>query len=253
MITSAVSLKRVKVMAFEPFLKLLRGIQGKQSIDGLGDIQNSQQIAFLRRMQKEMDQEDRLKVHLQKLDVVVFDIETTGFFPDKGDEIISIGAVKIAQGVIKEEEAFYSLVCCEKELPPEIEQLTGITAEQLKEAPPLSTVLVNFLKYVQGSILVAHHSNHERNFLQSASWKLFRTPFKHRIVDTSFLFRVAEPELALVTLDDLCEHIGVPVINRHHALGDAKLTAKLWEHYVRIVTSLECETLHDVYSLIAKR
>jgi len=246
-------LKRVIIMAFEPFIRLLRGIQGKPRLDGLGDIQNSQQIAFLRRMQKEIDQEDSLKVHLQKLDVVVFDIETTGFFPDKGDEIISIGAVKIAQGVIKEEEAFYSLVRCEKVLSPQIEQLTGITTQQLEGAPPLSTVLVSFLKYVQGSILVAHHSNHERNFLQSASWRLFRTPFKHRIVDTSFLFRVAEPELALVTLEDLCEHIGVPVTGRHHALEDAKLTAKLWDHYVRIVTTLGCETLQDVYSQFAKR
>ncbi|WP_077211283.1 exonuclease domain-containing protein [Bacillus dakarensis] len=239
-------------MAFEPFIRLLRGIQGKPRLDGLGDIQNSQQIAFLRRMQKEMDQEDSLKVHLKKLDVVVFDIETTGFFPNKGDEIISIGAVKITDGEIKEEDTFYSLVHCEKELPPEIEKLTGITSSHLKEAPMLSNVFVNFLKYVQGSILVAHHANHERSFLQSASWKLFRTPFKHRIVDTSFLFRVAEPELTKVTLEDLCEHIGIPVTGRHHALEDAKLTAKLWEHYARVVTSVGCETLHDVYSQLAR-
>lgn len=239
-------------MAFEPFFNLIRGIQGKRTTGGLGDVQNSQQLAFLRRMQKDMNRFDALKVPLHQLNIVVFDIETTGFYPEKGDEIISIGAIKISEGKILEEEVFYSLVRYEHALSPMIEELTGIQTNQVNEAPLLSEVFIKFLTFVQDCTLVAHHASHEKNFMQNASWKLFRMPFKHRIVDTSFLYRIVEPNSNLVRLDDLCEHNGIPVTNRHHALGDAKLTAKLWSIYADKVQQLGCNNLHDVYSKLAR-
>lgn len=73
-------------MVFEPFIQLLRGIQGKRNTGRIGDIQNSQQMAYLRHLQKEVNQEKALNTPLQELNVVVFDIETTGFFLKKGTE-----------------------------------------------------------------------------------------------------------------------------------------------------------------------
>lgn len=239
-------------MAFEPFMQILRGLQGKRTNASIGDIQNSQQMAFLRNLQKEMNQEDKLSISLQELNVVVFDIETTGFSPEKGDSILSIGATKMCGTTILEEETFYSLVHYDQEIPHEIVQLTGITNEQVKEAQQLADVFIKFIKFIQDCTLVAHHATHERNFMQHASSKLFRTPFKHRIVDTSFLFKVVEPKMNLVTLEDLCTHNGIPIINRHHALGDAKMTAKLWSMYVEKAKQIGCETLNDVYSRYAR-
>jgi len=239
-------------MAFEPFMQILRGLQGKRTNASLGDIQNSQQMAFLRHLQKEMNQEDKLSISLQELNVVVFDIETTGFSPEKGDSILSIGAIKMCGTTILEEETFYSLIHYDQEIPREIVQLTGITNEQVKEAQQLADVFIKFIKFIQDCTLVAHHATHERNFMQHACSKLFRTPFKHRIVDTSFLFKVIEPQMNLVTLEDLCTHNGIPIIDRHHALGDAKMTAKLWSMYVEKAKQIGCETLNDVYSRYAR-
>ena len=239
-------------MAFEPFMQIFRSLQGKRSNVALGDIQNAQQLAFLRNLQKEVNQEDSLSIPLEKLNVVVFDIETTGFSPEKGDGIISIGATKMCGTKIQEEEVFYSLVHYGKEIPQEIVQLTGITNEQVKEAAPLSEVLINFLQFKESSTLVAHHATHERNFMQHASSKLFRTPFKHRIVDTSFLFKVIEPKMDLVKLEDLCAHNNIPIVGRHHALSDAKMTAKLWSIYLEKAEQIGCENLHDVYNRFSR-
>ncbi|MBM7603541.1 DNA polymerase-3 subunit epsilon [Metabacillus crassostreae] len=218
----------------------------------LGASQSQQQVAYLRQLQREMRVEETLNIPLSDLNVIVFDIETTGFYPDQGDQIISIGAIKVKGEVIKEEDSFYSLVKCEKPLKDEITSLTGLSNEDLKDAPPLSEVLFQFFRFVEDFTLVAHHANHEKNFLQHASWKLYRAPFKHRLVDMSFLYRMADPGCKLVTLDECCEYNGIPIFGRHHALYDAKLTAELWSRYVKKLKDIGCESLKDLYEEIAK-
>ncbi len=238
-------------MAFEPFMQLLRGIQGRRA-QGIGGIQNSHQMAYLRHLQKEINKEDAMHVSLNELNAVVFDIETTGFSPEKGDSILSIGAMKMHGTKIIEEQVFYSLIQYDKEIPSDIVQLTGITNELVSTAPPLADVLMNFFQFVGDSTLVAHHATHERTFMQHASSKLFKTPFKHRIVDTSFLYKIVEPHFHNVTLERLCEHNGISIIDRHNALGDAKMTAQLWGIYIEKALEIGCETLNDVYNHFAR-
>ncbi|MEW8986234.1 MAG: exonuclease domain-containing protein [Bacillus sp. (in: firmicutes)] len=236
-------------MAFEPINQFMRGLQG---IFGGAQTQNAQHIAYMRQLQRELNSENKLKIPLDQLNVVVFDIETTGFNPEHGDAIISIGAIRVCGNKIQEEDVFYSLVQYEKTLPPKIVELTGISDEDLQFAPPLSETLIKFFKYVKDDTLVAHHASHEKSFIQDASWKLFRTNFKHRVVDTSFLYRVAEPNAKLVRLEDFCEYNNIPVLDRHHALGDAKLTAQLWCHYIEKLQKSGYKNLKDVYEHVAR-
>ena len=239
-------------MAFEPFMQLLRGIQGKRVHGGIGGIQDSHQMAYLRHLQKEINQDDAMNTPLDKLKIVVFDIETTGFSPEKGDCILSIGAIKMSGTTILEEQQFYSLIYCDQEIPKEIVQLTGITNDEVRQAPPLSNVLMRFFEFVQDSTLVAHHATHERSFMQYVSSKVFKTPFKHRIVDTSFLYKLIDRDFHNVSLEKLCEQNDIPIFDRHHALGDAKMTAQIWRIYVEKVIDLGCETLNDVYNHFAR-
>ncbi|GLB58964.1 exonuclease domain-containing protein [Cytobacillus sp. NCCP-133] len=241
-------------MGFDPFVQFVRGIQGKLHSNMFGGLngQNAQHMAFIRQMQRELENADSMAIPIRKLNVVVFDIETTGFYPDKGDQIISIGAVKIIGGETCDKDCFYSLVQYDKSLPPKIKELTGLSEGQLVEAPSLADVMIRFFEFVKDMPLVAHHANHEKSFMRHSCWKLFRTPFKHKILDTSFLYKVTEPDKALFRLEELCEHNGIPVIGRHHALGDAKLTAQLWCTLSEKAQNLGCANLKDVYERLAK-
>jgi DNA polymerase-3 subunit epsilon len=233
-------------------MKELHGKISSSIFSGLTGHQNPQNVAFLRQLQREMKSNETMTTPLSELSVVVFDIETTGFYPEKGDEMISIGAIKIKGGQIVEDEIFYSLIHYDKSLSPEISELTGLVEEDLKSAPSLSTVLIQFFEFAKDAPLVAHHASHEKAFLQHASWKLYRSALKHRIIDTSFLSRISEPASSLVRLEDLCEHHGIPVNGRHHALGDAKLTAKLWTIYLEKVKQLGVTTLGDLYERVSQ-
>lgn len=240
-------------MRFNPFVQFVRGIQGKLQTSMLGGIngQNPNHVAFIRQMQRELQNADSMSVSLGNLNVAVFDIETTGFYPDKGDQIISIGAVKIISGKVSD-DSFYSLVQFDKPLPSEIKELTNLSETELESAPPLSEVFISFLEFVKGLPLVAHHANHEKSFMQHSSWKLFRTPFKHRILDTSFLYRITDRHKVLWKLEDMCEFYNIPVKDRHHALGDAKLTALLWCCLIEEVHKIGCSNLKEVYERLAR-
>ncbi|MBM7662683.1 DNA polymerase-3 subunit epsilon [Bacillus mesophilus] len=242
-------------MAYNPIIHLLKGIHGRINsgiLSGMQGQQSPQNVAFLRELHREIRKEQVMYEPLNKLNAVVFDIETTGFFPDKGDVILSIGAIKVDGGIIKEEDTFYSLVFHNEDLSPELTHLTGIRKEDLLNAPNLSSVLLQFFEFAKDAVLVAHHANHEKTFLQHSSWKLFRTPLKHRILDTSFLFKIADPDLQLVRLEDLCVYHDIPVVERHHALGDARLTAKLWSIYIEKIIQLGIVNMNDLYEALSK-
>lgn len=210
------------------------------------------QVAFLRQLQRELKKEQVLEIPLDQLNIVVFDLETTGFYPDKGDRILSIGAVKMSGERVLESQSFYSLVYNEKEPSEEITKLTGITGKDISTAPKIEDVLNQFYKFVQSATLVAHHANHEKAFMQHATWTVLRTHFQHRILDTSFLTKIVCPEVELVSLDDCLTHFNIDVNGRHHALRDARMTAELWAKNVQQAKAKGFLHLKDIYNQLAK-
>jgi DNA polymerase-3 subunit epsilon len=245
-------------MGMHELFQFFRDMSGKFNSNiyaGIRGQTNPQNISFLRKLQKELKEKNSLDTPLETLKVVVFDLETTGFFPEKGDQAISIGAVKMCGTTIEEDETptFYSLIKSDKPIPQEIIALTNITNRDLDAAPTASEVLLKFYKFINGRSLVAHHSNHEKAFMQKMVWDATRTRFEHRLIDTSFLTRLITPETKPCTLDDICMQYGVEIKDRHHALGDAKMTAQLWSIFLSKAMDLGMKNLREVYERIAKR
>ncbi|MBU9713395.1 exonuclease domain-containing protein [Evansella tamaricis] len=234
------------------FLKQLTDRISPSTYTSVMNQSDAKQIAYIRQLQREMKKEDTLEVPFKELNVVVFDLETTGFYPNRGDKILSVGAVKVEGTEVKKDNTFYSLIQSDESPPKEIVDLTGITKEQLEGAPPVEKVLNDFYKYIQRDTLVAHHAGHERNFMQHFSRSILRTAFEHRIVDTTFLTKIAVPAVSLVTLDECCSHYGIEIETRHHALHDAIATASLWAESLKRIQELGFHHLRDVYTYLAK-
>lgn len=53
--------------------------------------------------------------------------------------------------------------------------------------------------------------------MQHITWNLLRASFDHRIVDTSFLIQIVEPNVKLASLEECCSHYGIELEGRHHA------------------------------------
>jgi DNA polymerase-3 subunit epsilon len=242
-------------MGMNDFIRFFRNKGSKLGSNVLAGIhgqQTAQSISFLRQLEKEMAKNNDLACPLNKLEVVVFDIETTGFSPDKGDCIISIGGVKMRGSEILEQETFYSLIRTGSPLPPEISALTNISDDELSLAPEATDVLMEFFKFISSQVLVAHHAKHEQSFMQKMTWDLTRTRFQHRILDTSFLTRLFDRTSGSQPLEKLCGQCSIPIQNRHNALGDALMTARLWSHYIQKAQAAGYENLQEVYAHLAK-
>jgi len=216
------------------------------------DSKSAQQVAFIRSAMKMQRQSSPLDVPLDQLQAVVFDLETTGFRPHSGDEIISFGAVAVAGRQINEERTYHSLVNPNRPIPPEIEKLTGITDRMAREAPPLIAVLGQFFEFVQRDVLIAHGSGHDKQFLNAALWKTSKIRLTHRVLDTMMVAKWLHPDMKSHDLDSLLDAYEVPVTRRHDALEDSIMTAKLWVKMIDRIKERRVVTLGDLYMYLSR-
>ncbi|WP_019421802.1 exonuclease domain-containing protein [Paenibacillus sp. OSY-SE] len=217
------------------------------------DMKSAQQIAFVRSLAREQKRHNLDHVPLTELEAVIFDLETTGFSPQQGDEIISIGAVALhgEQGV--ENDQFYSLVNPNRDIPPHVERLTSITNEMAQQAPSLVTVLGQFLQFVRQRVLIAHGSGHDKRFINAALWRTSRVVSQHRILDTMHVAAKLYPRYMAYTLDDWLSFYSLDNTGRHHALNDALLTARLWFALLRdIERQQEVRTVGELYAFLGQ-
>lgn len=214
--------------------------------------QNAQQMAFIRNANREQRKQSLLETPLKEMEVVVFDLETTGFNPNNGDEIISFGAVVVRGGKLCETETFYSLVNPKRSIPRAIVELTGITNEMVQDAPDLMTVLHDFMAFVGRRLLVAHASGHDKQFLNVALWRTSKVNLNHRVLDTMMIAKWLEPKREGYGLDELLNSCCIPITVRHHALEDSLMTAKLYLHYLNRILERNVFTLGDLYAYLSK-
>ena len=90
------------------------------------------------------------------MDIVIFDLETTGLSPS-AHEIIQIAGVRMRAGRILEEESFSTFVRPRSRIPSFITHITGISHEQVQKAPPAEEALVSFSRFVGDAMLIAHN------------------------------------------------------------------------------------------------
>jgi DNA polymerase-3 subunit epsilon len=215
--------------------------------------QSAQQMAFIRSLMKEQRNNSLYDIPLKEINFVVFDLETTGFSPYHGDEIISFGAVVVEGCELKEAECFHSVVNPKRTIPPDIECLTGITNDMAARAPELIDVLRQFLEFVQQRVLISHGSGHDKHFLNSALWKTSKVNLTHRLIDTMIVAKRLHPNKGEYGLDSLLEYYGIQTEGRHHALEDARMTAALWMKLAEELRQLQVNKLGELYVYLSRR
>jgi DNA polymerase-3 subunit epsilon len=185
--------------------------------------------------------DDRL---LTELTYTVFDTETTGLEPSAGDEIIQIGAARIVNCRLLRSESIDQIIDPRRPLRPEGIPIHGITEEMVAGQPTIDQVLPTFHAFCEDTVLVAHNAAFDMRFLQlkeESTGICFRQP----VLDTLLLSAVIHPNQESHKLEAICERLGINVIGRHTALGDAIVTGGVFLKMIPLLTEMGIHTLRE--------
>jgi len=163
---------------------------------------------------------------LAELAYAVFDTETTGFHPDAGDEILSVGAVRVLHGRLLRQEVFERLVDPGRAVPAASTQVHGITDEMVRGQPVLEEVLPVFARFCDETVLVGHNVGFDLSFLRRAESRT-GVRFTQPVLDTLLLDAALHPDHERHSLEAIADRFGLDVLGRHTALGDALLTGEV--------------------------
>jgi DNA polymerase-3 subunit epsilon len=181
---------------------------------------------------------------LGDLTYTVFDTETTGLSPSEGDEIISIGAVRIVNGRLLEHECFERLIDPGRPVKRESQLVHGLTDQVLAGQPAIDQVLPLFARFAEDTVLVAHNAAFDMRFLQlkeAATGVKFIQP----VLDTLLLSALVHPGHgdAEHRLEQIAARLGIPIIGRHTALGDAIVTGEV---FLKLIPLLAARGIHTL-------
>lgn len=139
---------------------------------------------------------------------VVFDLETTGLSQNIG-EIIEIGAWKIKDGVSVAE--FSTLIKPSRGIPYNIQRITHITPDMVKNEPEIGEVITDFYEFCEGYPILGHNLPFDYRFMK-ANCERFSLDFTERGlrsgIDTYSLARKFY-NLESNKLEDVARHFNI--------------------------------------------
>jgi DNA polymerase-3 subunit epsilon len=179
---------------------------------------------------------------LDDVEFVVLDTETTGLRPGP-DRVIEVAAIRLRGGEVI--DSFQSLVNPKRRLPPFIVQFTGITQEMVSTAPDGELVFPDFLRFIEGAIIVGHNVGFDIGFLSHEA-NLLGQVFPIDGIDTIPFARRYLPALRRFKLDLVAGHLKIPTANRHRAMGDTKVTAAVFLKLLALAQQQGIQTLGNL-------
>lgn len=158
---------------------------------------------------------------------VAFDVETPN---SANDRMSAIGVAVIEDGKIAEE--FYSLVNPETRFDYFNTQLTGISAETVKDAPNFPQLWAELEPLLSSGLLVAHNAVFDLGVLKKclAAYKIAWKPYV-RYLCTVQMGRRILPKMSH-KLNVLCDYYGI-ALDHHQAASDSRACAEILLRYIQ--------------------
>ena len=194
-------------------------------------------------------------------DFVVLDLETTGLDPSH-DQIIEIGAIRFFEGKVCDK--FESLVNPNITIPDFITKLTGITDDDVKDAPDIDEIFDDLLQFVDDSPLIGHQINFDASFLEYrlrtqngdfSNWEKETHRFQYlqnRRMDTLFLARIFLPFLQRFRLNTVAAYFDIDLENAHRAIEDARATGHIFLQLIERTVACNSQILQNIIRLLYK-
>lgn len=151
---------------------------------------------------------------------VFVDIETNGGHGDQG-RITEIAVIRVEDGEITDE--YTTLVNPGTQIPYWITRLTGISNNDVADAPYFDEIAGNLDRIMKDAIFVAHNVRFDFSFVKR-HMEACGYAFKPKLFCTVRMSRAMYPEHKGHSLEKIIHRHGIAVKDRHRAYDDAKAT-----------------------------
>lgn len=155
---------------------------------------------------------------------VIVDIETTGGSP-KSSKVTEIAMYKSDGRQVIDE--YVTLVNPEQKIPEFIVRLTGINDKMVETAPKFYEIAKKIIEFTEDAVFVAHNVAFDYGVLRY-EFKNLGFDFRKAHLCTVRSARYIIPGHTSYSLGKLSRALGIQVIGRHRAGGDALATTELF-------------------------
>ena len=176
----------------------------------------------------------------------VVDIETTGT-STTNDKIIQFACVLVQNGKIINH--FSSDINPLQSIPKNIEGLTGISNEQVANAPYFEDIAPIVTDLLADCVFVAHNVYFDFSFLNSELVRAGEKGLTIDCIDTVELSQILFPKSPGFRVTDLAEYFELTHENPHQALSDAYVTAEIFIELLKKIDQIPFVTLKKMTEL----
>ncbi len=167
---------------------------------------------------------------IDEVELTIFDTETTGLYPDAGDRVVELAALRVKG---KQRLAvFDALVNPGRPISPGAFAVNKITPEMLKDAPAIEMILPKFLDFIAGSCLCSYNAGFDLGFLNNELRLIGSGAINNIVViDVLTMAKILMPALPRYALWFVAKELGVEAKQEHRAFSDVEMT---WEVFTRL-------------------
>ena len=162
---------------------------------------------------------------IDDVELVFFDVETTGLYPSSGDAVCELGAVKIQGGT--ETAVFNELINPKRSIPPEASAVHHIYDSDVDGKPYFEEVVDRFLYFIGSSVLCGYNIGFDLGFLNAELTRIKYPPIDIPSIDVLVMAR-RTIQSAHYNLKAVTEHLNISAKNFHRALDDAIATKDIF-------------------------
>ncbi|HYU81423.1 MAG TPA: exonuclease domain-containing protein, partial [Candidatus Polarisedimenticolia bacterium] len=181
--------------------------------------------------------------------LVAVDLETTGYEAET-EEIIEIGAIRVTvspDGAVTLGERFLTFADPGRPLTPPIMRLTGISDDELRNAPSPRDAVALFSEFAfrdGAPCFVGHNVGFDVSFLERAGM-----PIGAATLDTAELASILLPSASSYALQRLAADAAIVPDAAHRALDDAITSALVLGNLARVARELPADVLGEIAAL----
>jgi DNA polymerase-3 subunit epsilon len=158
------------------------------------------------------------------------DIETNGSKPQKA-QIIEIGAIKVQNNKIIDK---FSSLIYNNYIPKNIQEITNIKTDDLKDAPDIEDVLKKFKIFLDDSVFIAHAVTFDYNFISYYLEKYNLGKLENRKI-CSLKFAQKSIKSQKYSLSYFNEYLQIEQENLHRAYNDAYVSYRLFKECLKSI------------------